>query len=93
MRSIFVRRTGFDTGQTPKPARRRPSDSCLSPGCRTPTAARSRAIVSGVPISLREAGNTDPNNPVSRMVVNLCFDTDAPLERLKAIRASANVGK
>ena len=52
-----------------------------------------RPLVAGVPISLREAGNTDLNPPVSMMVVNLCTDIDDPLERLKAITASANVGK
>ena len=52
-----------------------------------------RPLVAGVPISLREAGNTDPNNQVSMMMVSLCTDVADPLERLKAIRASANVGK
>jgi len=52
-----------------------------------------KPLVAGVPVSLREAGNTDPNNQVSMMMVNLATTIDDPLERLMAINASANVGK
>lgn len=52
-----------------------------------------KSLVAGVPVSLREAGNTDPNNQVSMMLVSLATTLDDPLERLAAIKASANVGK
>jgi WS/DGAT/MGAT family acyltransferase len=52
-----------------------------------------KPLVAGVPVSLREAGNTDPNNQVSMMMVSLATTIDDPIERLMAINASANVGK
>ena len=52
-----------------------------------------RPLVAGVPVSLREAGNTDPNNQVAMMMVSLATDVEDPLERLQAIKASANAGK
>lgn len=52
-----------------------------------------RPLVAGVPVSLRAAGNTDPNNQVSLMMVSLATDIDDPIERLHAIHASSNVGK
>jgi len=52
-----------------------------------------KPLVAGVPVSLREAGNTDPNNQVSMMLVSLATTVDDPIERLAAINASANVGK
>jgi len=52
-----------------------------------------KPLVAGVPVSLREAGNTDPNNQVSMMMVNLATTIDDPVERLLAINASANAGK
>ena len=52
-----------------------------------------KPLIAGVPVSLREAGNTDPNNQVSMMMVSLATTTSDPLERLMAINASANVGK
>ena len=52
-----------------------------------------KPLIAGVPVSLREAGNTDANNQVSMMLVSLATDIKDPLERLQAINASANVGK
>ncbi len=52
-----------------------------------------KPLVAGVPVSLREAGNTDPNNQVSMMMVSLATDVEDPIERLMAINASANAGK
>lgn len=52
-----------------------------------------KPLIAGVPVSLREAGNTDPNNQVSMMMVNLATTTEDPIERLMAINASSNVGK
>jgi diacylglycerol O-acyltransferase len=52
-----------------------------------------KPLIAGVPVSLREAGNTDANNQVSMMMVSLATTLDDPLERLKAINASANLGK
>jgi hypothetical protein len=46
-----------------------------------------------VPVSLREAGNTDPNNQVSMMMVSLATTIEDPIERLMAINVSANAGK
>jgi diacylglycerol O-acyltransferase len=52
-----------------------------------------KSLVAGVPVSLREVGNTDPNNQVSMMLVNLATTTEDPIERLRAIHASSKVGK
>jgi len=52
-----------------------------------------KPLIAGVPVSLREAGNTDANNQVSMMLVSLATDIKDPLERLAAIHASANQGK
>jgi WS/DGAT/MGAT family acyltransferase len=52
-----------------------------------------RPLVAGVPVSLRETGNTDPNNQVSMMMVSLATDIEDPLARLHAIHTSANIGK
>jgi WS/DGAT/MGAT family acyltransferase len=52
-----------------------------------------KPLIAGVPVSLREAGNTDPNNQVSMMMVSLATDIADPIERLSAINASANQGK
>jgi len=52
-----------------------------------------KPLIAGVPVSLREAGNTDANNQVSMMLVSLATDIKDPLERLQAINASANLGK
>ena len=52
-----------------------------------------KPLIAGVPVSLREAGNTDANNQVSMMLVSLATDVKDPIERLMAINASANAGK
>jgi len=52
-----------------------------------------KPLVAAVPVSLREAGNTDPNNQVSMMMVSLATDVDDPLERLVAINTSSAAGK
>ena len=52
-----------------------------------------KPLIAAVPVSLREAGNTDPNNQVSMMMVSLATDVDDPIERLMAIHDSASVGK
>lgn len=52
-----------------------------------------KPLIAGVPVSLREAGNTDANNQVSMMMVNLSTTIADPIERLRAINASANAGK
>ena len=46
-----------------------------------------------VPVSFGEAGNADPNNLVAMMMVSLATDVKDPLDRLHAIKASANAGK
>lgn len=50
-------------------------------------------LVAAVPVSLREAGNTDTTNQVTMMLVSLATDVADPLERLRVIHESANVGK
>jgi len=52
-----------------------------------------KPLVAGVPVSLREQGNTDMTNQVSFMLVSLATDIKDPLERLRAIHASAASGK
>jgi diacylglycerol O-acyltransferase len=52
-----------------------------------------KPLIAGVPVSLREAGNTDPNNQVSMMMVSLATTINDPIERLMAINASAKIGK
>ena len=43
-----------------------------------------------VPVSLREAGNTEQNNQATIMLVSLATDIADPLERLKAINQSSS---
>jgi hypothetical protein len=52
-----------------------------------------RAMTAAVPVSLREAGNTDPNNQVTMMLASLATDIKDPLERLKVIHQSTSAGK
>ena len=50
-------------------------------------------LLAGVPVSLREAGNTDLNNQVSMMRVSLASTIADPLERLQAIRNASTLAK
>ena len=50
-------------------------------------------LLAGVPVSLREAGNTELNNQVSMMRVSLASTISDPLERLLAIRRSSAAAK
>lgn len=52
-----------------------------------------KPLVAGVPVSLRPEGNTEMTNQVSFILVKLATDHADPLQRLKAIHASANAGK
>jgi len=52
-----------------------------------------KPLIGAVPISLREAGNTEMNNQVSMMLVNLASNVANPLERLRAIVASTSAAK
>ncbi len=52
-----------------------------------------RPLTAAIPVSLREAGNTDPNNQVTMMLASLATDIKDPLERLKAIHASTTASK
>ena len=70
----------------PAPAR----SSAISP---TATARPIARLTAGVPVSLREAGNTDFNNQVTMVLVSLATDIDDPLERLKTINASSRSAK
>lgn len=51
------------------------------------------SLTAAVPLSLREAGNTDMNNQVTMMLVSLATDVADPLERLQAIKASSKSSK
>jgi WS/DGAT/MGAT family acyltransferase len=46
-------------------------------------------LVAFVPVSLREAGNTEQNNQVSGMLCSLATNLKDPVERLNAIQASS----
>ncbi len=52
-----------------------------------------KPLIAGVPVSLREAGNTDANNQVSMILVSLATDLKDPLERLQIIHQSASSSK
>lgn len=52
-----------------------------------------KPLTAGVPVSLREQGNQDMTNQVSFILVSLATDVADPLERLRAIQASAATGK
>ena len=52
-----------------------------------------KPLMAGVPVSLRDAGNTDMNNQVSMMLVSLATDLADPVERMLAINASSSAAK
>ena len=52
-----------------------------------------KSLTAGVPVSLREAGNTELNNQVSIMLVSLATHIADPIERLKAINTSTSAAK
>jgi hypothetical protein len=52
-----------------------------------------QSFVAAVPVSLREAGNEDPNNQVTMMLASLATDKKDPIERLHAIHASTASSK
>lgn len=53
----------------------------------------SKPLTAAVPVSLREAGNTDLNNQVSMILVSLATDIADPVERLKSIIDSSRAAK
>jgi len=52
-----------------------------------------KPLVAGVPVSLREKDNQDMTNQVSFILVSLATDVADPVDRLRAIHASAATGK
>lgn len=52
-----------------------------------------KPMTAAIPVSLREAGNEDPNNQVTMMLASLATDIKDPIERLKAINASTASSK
>jgi WS/DGAT/MGAT family acyltransferase len=51
------------------------------------------SLITAVPVSLREPGNTDINNQVTIMLCRLATDMADPLERLQEIKASSTDSK
>jgi WS/DGAT/MGAT family acyltransferase len=51
------------------------------------------SLITAVPVSLREPGNTDINNQVTTMLCRLATDIADPIERLQAISASSKDSK
>ncbi len=52
-----------------------------------------KPLIAGVPISLREAGDTRQNNQVSGMLCSIATDIADPVERLRAILKSSSESK
>ena len=52
-----------------------------------------KSLTAAVPVSLRDAGNTDANNQVSMTMMTLATDVKDPIERLKTINASSAAAK
>ena len=52
-----------------------------------------KSLVAGVPVSLREAGDTSANNQASMILVSLASDLKDPIQRLRAINASSTASK
>ncbi len=50
-------------------------------------------LLAAVPVSLRQAGNTEQNNQATIMLVSLATDIADPLERVKAINQSSTSSK
>ncbi len=50
-------------------------------------------LLAAVPVSLREAGNTELNNQVSMMRISLASTVADPLERLRAVRKGSKASK
>ncbi len=50
-------------------------------------------LLAGVPVSLREAGNTEMNTQATMVRISLASDIADPLQRLQAIRASSTAMK
>ena len=55
--------------------------------------APDQPLLAGVPVSLREAGNTDMNTQASMMRISLCSTIADPLERLHAINRASKAAK
>jgi diacylglycerol O-acyltransferase / wax synthase len=52
-----------------------------------------KSMTAAVPVSLRDAGNEDPNNQVTLMLASLATNEKDPLKRLQAIHASTSSSK
>ncbi|MDM0039220.1 wax ester/triacylglycerol synthase family O-acyltransferase [Variovorax sp. J22G21] len=52
-----------------------------------------KPLVAGVPVSLREAGDTTANNQASIILVSLATDIKDPVERMRAINTSSTSSK
>ncbi len=52
-----------------------------------------KSLTAAVPVSLRDAGNTDANNQVSMTMMTLATDVADPIERLAAIHESSAAAK
>jgi WS/DGAT/MGAT family acyltransferase len=50
-------------------------------------------LIAGIPVSLREAGNSDMNNQVTMMMSSLATDIADPMQRLAAIAESSRDAK
>ncbi len=50
-------------------------------------------LLAGVPVSLREEGNTDMNTQASMMRISLASNIKDPIERLQAIRTASSAAK
>jgi WS/DGAT/MGAT family acyltransferase len=51
------------------------------------------SLITAVPVSLRQPGNTDMNNQVTTMVCRLATEVADPIERVHAIKASSKDAK
>ena len=53
----------------------------------------SASLIAGCPVSLRQPGDTNPNNQVTMMMVSLATEEADPAERLQAIARSSRTAK